>query len=209
MDERDGGPGRGLDVDRGVEQGADTERDALRPRRIVVGVSGSLGSLAALHRAVGEGRRTGAEVLAVLAWLPQGGEIGYRRAPCPPLLAVWEESATARLAEALEAAFGVGGPVGVRLSSCVVRGETVRALTLFADRPDDLVVVGAGSGSRLRRGLRASVPAECLRRVVCPVLVVPRPPLQREWEGRSWRHLWQLPVEAVPVTGAGGVVRER
>ncbi|MGW4649104.1 universal stress protein [Kitasatospora sp. NPDC004289] len=189
------------------EQGGD--RETRRPRRIVVGVSGSLGSLAALHRAVAEARWTGSELLAVLAWLPQGGEAGYRRAPCPPLLTVWEESATARLAEALEAAFGDGGPVGVRLRSCVVRGETARALALFADRPDDLVVVGAGSGSLLRRGLRASVPAECLKRAVCPVLAVPRPSLQRELEGRSWRHLWHLPVGAVPAAGVGRVARER
>jgi tRNA(Ile)-lysidine synthase TilS/MesJ len=45
-------------------------------RRIVVGVSGSLGSLAALHRAVDQARRTGAEVLAVLAW-----DHGLRHAP--------------------------------------------------------------------------------------------------------------------------------
>ncbi|MFJ8043855.1 universal stress protein [Kitasatospora sp. NPDC096147] len=174
------------------------ERDVLRPRRIVVGVSGSLGSLAALHRAVEEARRTDAEVLAVLAWLPQGGEIGYRRAPCPPLLGVWEESATARLAEALDAAFGGAGPAGVRMSGCAVRGETAPALALFADRSADLLVVGAGSGSRLRRGLRASVPAECLKVARCPVLAVPRPPLQRELESRSWRHWWQFPVAPVP-----------
>lgn len=125
--------------------------DGQRADRIVVGVSGSLGSLAALHRAVDEGRRTDREVLAVLAWLPQGGEHGYRLAPCPPLLAAWQECAEARLTEALEAAFG-GAPAGVRLAAQVVRGDTGPALVHTADQPGDLLVLGAGGGSWLRRG---------------------------------------------------------
>lgn len=54
--------------------------------RVVVGLSGSLGSLTALHRAAAEARRTGAVLVAVLAWEPPGGEFAYRRSPCPPLL---------------------------------------------------------------------------------------------------------------------------
>ena len=46
-----------------TDTGADTGTDA---GRIVVGVSGSLGSLAALHHTVAEARRTDAEVLVVL-----------------------------------------------------------------------------------------------------------------------------------------------
>ncbi|WP_035794956.1 universal stress protein [Kitasatospora mediocidica] len=163
-------------------------------RRVVVGVSGSLGSLAALHRAVAEVRRTDAEVLAVLAWLPVGGEYAYRHAPCPPLLAVWREAAEARLSEALCVAFG-GAPAGVRLSTLVIRGESGPALVQTADREDDLLVVGAGSGSRLARGLRRSVPAYCVKHAGCPVLAVPEPSLQRDLKVLQRRSVRQLLTE--------------
>ncbi|MFD0260381.1 universal stress protein [Kitasatospora indigofera] len=172
-------------------------RDEQRPGRIVVGVSGSLGSLAALHRAVAEGRATGAEVLAVLAWIPPGGEHGYRLAPCPPLLATWQEDAAARLREALDEAFG-GAPAGVRLCAQVIRGDSGPALVHTADRAADLLVVGAGGGSRLRRGLRPSVTAYCVKHASCPVLAVPRPTLHRELEAFHRRNLWHLPTTPAP-----------
>ncbi|WP_329493493.1 universal stress protein [Kitasatospora herbaricolor] len=168
-------------------------RDEQRPGRIVAGVSGSLGSLAALHRAVAEGRRTGAEVLAVLAWIPPGGEHGYRLAPCPPLLATWEADAAARLREALGEAFG-GAPADVRLSAQVIRGDSGPALVHTADRATDLLVVGAGGGSLLRRGLRPSVTAHCVKHASCPVLAVPRPPLHRELAAIHRRIAWHLPT---------------
>lgn len=66
---------------------AGTDEAAERPDRegrIVVGVSGSLGSIAALHHAVAEARRTDVEVLAVLCWTSAGEELGYRRTPARP-----------------------------------------------------------------------------------------------------------------------------
>ncbi|MCU7821424.1 universal stress protein [Kitasatospora sp. DSM 101779] len=166
-------------------------------RRIVVGVSGSLGSLAALHRAVADARPLGVPVVPVLAWEPPGGEIGYRRSPCPPLLAVVRDSAAARLTAALEEAFGGTDP-GVPLEPLTVRGEAGRALVGIADRPGDLLVVGAG-GSRLRRGLRPSVAAHCVRRSVCPVLAVPRPQLQHDLDALHLRNLWHLPARPAAV----------
>ncbi|MFF2627826.1 universal stress protein [Kitasatospora griseola] len=145
-----------------------------RPR-IVVGVSGSLGSLAAVHRAVAEARRLGGEVLAVHAWEPPSGEFGHRRSPCPPLLSAVRELAETTLAEAMAEAFGGTDP-GVPVTARLVRGRTAPALLAAADRPGDLLVLGP-SGSWLHRGLRGSVPRACLRRAGCPVLVVPRPEL--------------------------------
>ncbi|WP_035804900.1 universal stress protein [Kitasatospora mediocidica] len=165
--------------------------------RVVVGVSGSLGSLAALHRAVAEARRTDAEVLAVLAWLPVGGEYGHRRAPCPPLMAVWREAAAARLNVALDDAFG-GAPTGVRLSTVLIRGDSGPALVQTADRDGDLLVVGSGSGSMLARGLRRSVSAYCVKHADCPVLAVPKPPLHRELTAFRRRRLLHLPTEPAP-----------
>ncbi|WP_051756342.1 universal stress protein [Kitasatospora purpeofusca] len=154
--------------------------------RIVVGVSGSLGSLAALHRAVAEARRLDAEVLAVHCWTPVGGEFGYRRSPCPPLLSACRDAAATRLREALDQAFGGTRP-GVRLRSVAVRGETGQALVRCADRPDDLLVLGAGPRGLLARALHPSITAYCVRHATCPVLAVPKPPLQRELEAME-RH---------------------
>lgn len=49
--------------------------------RVVVGVSGSLGSVTALRRAASEARRRSAELWPVLAWVPPGGELAARRSP--------------------------------------------------------------------------------------------------------------------------------
>ncbi|MEU9041604.1 MULTISPECIES: universal stress protein [unclassified Kitasatospora] len=170
--------------------------------RVLVGVSGSLGSLAALHRGVAEARARGAELLPVLAWEPPGGEHGYRRSPCPPLLAAVREAAEQRLHEALDSAFGGADP-GVPLRPVVIRGETGPALVHLADRPGDLLVLGQ-SGGLLRRRLRRPVSAYCVRAAGCPVLTVPVPELLaelRELEAihrRSRRSRRHLPVGPAP-----------
>ncbi|MET8542608.1 universal stress protein [Kitasatospora sp. NPDC004799] len=167
--------------------------------RVVVGVSGSLGSLAALHRGLAEARDRGAELVPVLAWEPPGGELGYRRSPCPPLLAAVREAAEQRLRDALDAAFGGADP-GVPLHPVVVRGETGPALLHIADRPGDLLVLGR-SGGPLRRRLRRAVPDYCARRAGCAVLTVPAPELLHELhrlESAQRRARWHLPAGAVP-----------
>src|SRR5579884_3561935 len=100
--------------------------------RVVVGVSGSLSSLAALHRAVEEARTRNALLVPVLAWTPPGGEIAYHRSPCPPLLREWRAGAEQRLRTAFDQAFG-GTPTGVAVRSLVVRGEPGPALVRIAD----------------------------------------------------------------------------
>ncbi|MFF7988739.1 universal stress protein [Kitasatospora xanthocidica] len=178
--------------------GSERYEDGAAPR-VVVGVSGSLGSLAALHRGVAEARERGAELLPVLAWEPPGGEFGYRRSPCPPLLTAVRETAEQRLQAALDAAFGGADP-GVPLRPVVIRGETGPALVHVADRPGDLLVLGR-SGGPLRRRLRRSVPAYCARRAGCPVLTVPVPALLselHELEALHRRARWHLPTRQAP-----------
>lgn len=80
--------------------------------RVVVGVNGSLSSLEALRAAVQEAQREQVELLAVLAWTPVGGEAGYRRAPSPDLLGLWERMACLQLRNSFDEAFG-GYPSGV------------------------------------------------------------------------------------------------
>ncbi|MFD3420094.1 universal stress protein [Streptomyces decoyicus] len=163
-------------------------------RRIVAGVSGSLGSLTALHRAAAEARVDGAELWAVLAWEPPGGEISHRGGPCPAPMATWRRMANERLLTALEDVFGSAGPE-VPLKCLAIRGKPGDALLAAADRPDDLLVVGAGARGRLRRAVWPSVARHCIARACCPVLTVPPSPLQHAFEAAHRRNVWQLRLD--------------
>jgi nucleotide-binding universal stress UspA family protein len=130
--------------------------------RVVVGVSGSESSLAALHRAAEEARRRGAVLVPVLVWHPVGGEMAYRAHPCPPLLKQWEQSACDRLDAAFDRTFG-GCPADLKVEPLVVRAERPGpALVEIADRPGDLLVVGTGKRGRLARLFHGSVSRYCL-----------------------------------------------
>ncbi|MDH6115053.1 nucleotide-binding universal stress UspA family protein [Kitasatospora sp. MAP12-15] len=140
--------------------------------RIIVGVSGAQSSPAVLRRAAEEAARRDAVLVPVIAWTPVGGEPAYRAHPCPPLAKVWEQAALDRLEAAFEQAFG-GYPQGVRVEPMVIRGDAGAALVEIADRPSDLLVVGAGRRGRLPRLLRGSVSRYCLAHAACDVVAVP------------------------------------
>lgn len=168
-------------------------------RRVVVGVSGSLGSLAALHRAADEARRTDAELLVVLAWEPPGGDLAHRRSVCPLPLDELRRDAGMRLLDALDTAFGDTGP-GVPYRGLVVQGTVGRALVATADRVDDLLVVGAGCRGRVRRALVPSVARYCFAHSTCPVLAVPPSPLQSELASVHRRVSLRMPFDARELT---------
>ncbi|THC49425.1 universal stress protein [Streptomyces sp. A1499] len=142
--------------------------------RVVVGVSGSLASLAALRAAAEAARRSGRPLVAVTAWEPPEGEALYLRRPDPAWARHWRAEARARLDGAFDAAFG-GAPPGVGSERRVVRGRPANALPGLAVHPYDLLVIGTRPGrrrpSRLHRGIGA--------RAVCPVLTVPAPAAPR------------------------------
>jgi nucleotide-binding universal stress UspA family protein len=144
--------------------------------RVVVGVSGTPTSLQALRAAVSEARRSGARLSAVLAWTPPGGEISYRRAPCPPLLRIWEDEAVWRLRNSFDEAFG-GVPTDLPVELVTVRGEAGAALVDYADHADDLLVVGAGPRGRRARLFHGATARYCLGHAGCRVLAVPAPDL--------------------------------
>ncbi len=170
-------------------------------RRVVAGVSGSLGSLTALHRAAAEARVTGSEVWAVLAWEPPGGDIPHRGGTCPPRLhATWQQMAIERLREAVDAAFGSVEP-GVPLRGLVVRGHPGKVLIETADRVDDLLVVGAGARGRLRRAVWPSVSRYCVAHAHCPVLAVPPSPLHQAFDTVRRRNVWKLPLDTRELAG--------
>ncbi|WP_327674161.1 MULTISPECIES: universal stress protein [unclassified Streptomyces] len=94
---------------------------ALSATRVVVGVNGTPGSRAALRRAADEAGQRRAELWAVLAWQPPGGELHARRAPAAPLPGFdWENLARTTLVTAVREVFP-GGP-GVPLRAVLARG---------------------------------------------------------------------------------------
>ena len=165
-------------------------------RRVIAGVSGSLRSLGALRAGLDEARQIGAPLIAVLAWVPAGGELAYRRAPCPVLLKLWEQAARERLTEAFDAAFG-GVPADVTVRGMVVRGRAGPLLVELADRPDDLLVVGCGRGNWLTSSVHGSVTRYCMARANCPVLAVPPPEMISDVRSRS--HRWRPEDFAAPL----------
>ncbi|MGW8767983.1 universal stress protein [Streptomyces sp. NPDC055815] len=159
----------------------------------MVGVSGSLGCLTALHRAADEARLRRAELWAVLAWETPGGELGGRHSAHVSAVAHCRATAGERLREALDTAFGHGRP------EVTVQGVTVwgpgAALVDVAQDPDDLLVVGTGARGPLRRLVRRSVARYCQAHAVCPVLAVPPSPLLATYDTTHRRNLWHLPLD--------------
>ncbi|MEU1862817.1 universal stress protein [Streptomyces gardneri] len=173
-------------------------------RRVVVGVSGSLASLAALRYATALARRESVPLLAVLAWEPPEGEGLYARRPDREWARLWGEDARDRLRSAFADALGAApadlGPVrrirvgqGLAVERRIVRDAPAAALRAAADRPGDLLVVGAAR----RRGVLARLRRRRVLRAVqdhadCPVLTVPGPVL-RPGEARVLRRNARVP----------------
>jgi nucleotide-binding universal stress UspA family protein len=147
--------------------------------RVIVGVSGSPECLPAMRYAAELARAHGAPLIAVLTWLPPGGDLADRGHPAPVLRQAWADAALQRLADALQAAFG-GLPPDVAMHTQVIRGEPGQVLVRIANQKDDLLVIGTGRRSRIGRMLHASVGRYCLAHAACPVLAVPPSPLDRE-----------------------------
>ncbi|MFD4246800.1 universal stress protein [Streptomyces sp. NPDC058525] len=169
-------------------------------RRVVVGATGTPGSLAALHRAAAEARVRDAELWVVLAWQSPGGELGSRNGLGPSVLAECRSVAVGRLREVLDTAFGAGKP-GATLAGLTVRGTPGAALVDTARDPEDLLVVGSGSRGALRRFVRPSVARYCLAHAACPVLVVPPSPLQAELDAAHRRNFWRIPLDPRELAG--------
>lgn len=151
--------------------------------RVVVGVSGSLGSLAALRAGAREARLRGLELVAVMAWSPPEGEGLFARFPDRGWAAMWEAEAAETLDRAFAEAFG-GDPAAVpAVRRHVLRGDPGRTLCAVAGRPDDLLVIGGRPGRR--RGGR--VGRRLRGNAVCPVLTVPAPVLPGAWLRRLRR----------------------
>jgi nucleotide-binding universal stress UspA family protein len=161
--------------------------------RVVVGVSGSAGSLIAFRYAADLARSEGAALAPILAWTPPGGELADRRYPSAELRAAWIQRGWDRLWRAMELAMG-GPPAEIELAPQVLRGQPGPVLAISACQPGDVLVVGAGQHGALRRLLSSRVARYCVSHSACPVIAVPPPQLAEVAHGlRSWvgRHRLQ------------------
>jgi nucleotide-binding universal stress UspA family protein len=136
--------------------------------RVVVGVDGSGGSVAALRFAAAEAGLRGGELHVVHAWMDTVS--GYGGPPWASSDTPLRDRADATLGESLQEAWR-DGPPGVQVRAETVEGVEWDVLTEVAEAADLLVV-----GSRGRTGwsslLLGSVSLRCLTFAPCPVAVV-------------------------------------
>ncbi len=156
-------------------------------RRVIVGASGSPGSLRALRHAEDLARHSDATLTPVLAWVPPGGDLTARQ-PCPALVHIWHEAAWQRLWAALDAAWGTI-PADLSVQPVVQRGQPGPVLVAIAGHPEDLLIVGAGRRGGLAWLGHGRVSRYCLSHALCPVLAVPPASLDRAGRGL---HGWAL-----------------
>jgi len=149
--------------------------------------------LQALRYAAEEARHRDVPLVAVITWLPPGGDLAERRAPSPYLRKIWRDAARDRLLNAFDAGLG-GFPSDLYVEPHVVRGEAGPVLVDSAGEPGDLLVIGTGRRG-LRRTMSRSVSRYCLARARCPVVAVPPSALMEE-TARGIR-LWPLKHRAL------------
>jgi nucleotide-binding universal stress UspA family protein len=138
--------------------------------RVIVGVDRSPSGLQALRRGLAEAYARQSELHAVRVWTT-GRELG--------------EEAARTVDAALTDSVG-RVPPEVTLRQVARAGAPGPTLVGYANRDDDLLVLGGGSGPGWRRPLGSRLVRYCVRRASCPLLVVPPPPLTR---GKSHRGL--------------------
>ena len=147
--------------------------------RVIVGTSGSPGSLRALRYGERLARAHDAILIPVLAWELPGGDHVERVQPSGELRQAWQTLACQRLRDALLAVWGEP-PNDPRVQPHIERGPPGWVLVNRAHRPSDVLVVGAGRRGALARMAFSRVTRYCLAHAQCPVLAIPPPPLARE-----------------------------
>ncbi len=133
-------------------------------RRIVAGVDGSAGSIAALRLAQRIATATGAHVDAVAGWgVPTALAVPYALGTVD-----FEIGARAVLNDALVKAFGEGTPDNV--VARLIQGS-VRQVLLEASDGADMLVVGRRGRGGFAGLLLGSVSQACVAHARCPVLI--------------------------------------
>ena len=146
---------------------------------LIVGTSGSPGSLRALRYGEFLARAHQAVLMPVIAWEPPGGERAERITPSGPLREAVRNLACQRLRDALVAVWGEI-PDDPMVEPCVERGPAGWVLVSLACHPSDVLLVGAGRHRAVSWMPSSKVTRYCLSHAQCPVLAVPPPELARE-----------------------------
>jgi nucleotide-binding universal stress UspA family protein len=164
--------------------------------RVIVGTSGSPGSLQALRYGERLARAHDAVLIPVLAWDLPGGNYAERVQPSGELRLVWRNLACHQLRDALLAVWGEA-PNDPLLQPHIERGRPGWVLVNLACRPGDVLVVGAGRRGVLARMAFSKVSRYCLAHAQCPVLAIPPPALASELapSRRAWV-FWHRPLTA-------------
>ncbi len=137
--------------------------------RIVVGIDGSEDGDRALRWAVGQARRLGGTVEAVMVYDWLGTDAAY-------LAGLGEEDERRRtegiLAEGVARVSPESG--GVPIATEAVRGNAGAKLA-DAAADADILVVGSHGRGRLYHAVLGSTAEACIRVATCPVVVIPAP----------------------------------
>jgi nucleotide-binding universal stress UspA family protein len=169
--------------------------------RLIVGTSGSPGSLRALRYGEFLARAHHAVLMPVIAWEPPGGERAERIQPSGLSREESRNQACQRLRGALVAVWGEI-PNDPMVEPHLERGPAGWVRVSLACQPTDVLVVGSGRRSAAGWMRSSTVTRYCLAHAQCPVLAVPPPELARELgHGRLARMLRHRPLTAEQVLG--------
>ena len=175
--------------------------------RVIIGASGSPGSLVALRYAEALARAHHAILLPVLAWEPPGGDRADLTQPSGHLRKVWKDLACQQLRNALVAVWAEI-PDDPLVQPQVERGPAGWVLVSVASRAGDVLVLGAGRRGALPRMACCRVGRYCAAHAQCPVILVPPPELAREvGHGPLALQLWRKslsPDRIIPSPGSSG-----
>ena len=172
--------------------------------RLIVGTSGSPGSLQALRYGEGLVRAHNAVLIPVIAWELPGGDRAYRIGPSHELGKACQELASRQLRDALIAVWGEV-PDDPLVQPRVERGSAGWVLVHLACQPGDVLVLGAGRRGALGRLVFSKVSRYCLAHAQSPVIAVPPPALAREFgHGRLARVFWRRSLTPERVLGDQG-----
>jgi nucleotide-binding universal stress UspA family protein len=162
--------------------------------RLIVGTTGSPGSLQALRYGEVLARAHHAVLVPVLAWELPGGDYAVRVHPSGELRREWQNLACQQLRDALIAVWGEV-PDDPRVQPHIERGPAGWVLVNLACHPGDVLVVGAGRRGALARMAFSKVTRYCLAHAQCPVLAIPPPALAGELRNSRLAWLfWHRPL---------------
>jgi nucleotide-binding universal stress UspA family protein len=147
--------------------------------RLIVGTSGSPGSLQALRYGEGLARAHDAVLVPVIAWELPGDDRAHRIGSSCELGQACRDLACKQLRDALIAVWGEV-PDDPRVQPHIERGPAGWVLVNLARRPGDVLVVGAGRRGPVARLAFSRVSRYCLAHADCPVIAIPPPALARE-----------------------------